>query len=430
MLGNENSLMIAKKLGASIGGKLGEKSLEELELAFVTKLFPKKFSNMPTLRTRQHVLLYWRRGFLKTTILREFIKTIPEQFKVVRLSASTTEILLGSVYIPKNPFEKPRIIPSILAGADFAIITEHSAFLKHGGPIQGRLAILNDIWEGEKIVNNLVKLGQIQTDPNQMPELEKLGVKFEPKEAALSYEPDIVVFSASHPFDRKTLSLLLDCGHMDRFCIVQVQITPEIARECLQEEHVLDVSLQEKLRQQNEILSQTRIKSIETAPNNLIKPLYERFFALTEIPDFRIKGDVLRATAAHMVIRNFSQGNAKEVYTASDYSVEDADFVAERLGDFIEPRINPLVAEGYPEVETQHSKQYVKLHVCNFLEASKSNGNNGEPLRAIVEYVQSKVSVHYQTVRNAVQELVSQSRVEKNPERFGYYRLVGTKKED
>lgn len=429
MFTNENPLLTAKKLGASIGGKLAEKAFEELELALVTKIFPKKFENMPTLRTRQHILLYWRRGFLKSTILREFSKAIPQQFKRVRLLSSTTEILLGSVYIPKNPFEKPRIIPSILAGTDFAIISEHSAFLRHGGPIQGRLAILNDILEGEKIVNNLVKLGQIQIDPDQMPELEKLGVKFEPKEAALSYEPDVLVFSASHPFDSKTLSLLIDAGHLDRFRIVQVQITPEIAEECLQGEYILDVGLQEKLKQQNETLSKTRIKFIETAPNGLMKPLYERFFELTETPDFRIKGDVLRATAAHMVIRLFSQGNAKEVYTASDYTAEDADFVAKRLDDFIEPRINPLVAEGYPEAETERSRQYVKLYVCHFLEESKRKGNIWEPLRTIVAHVQSKVSVHYQTVRNAVQELVRQGRVEKVPEKFGYYRLTDTRKE-
>jgi len=49
--------------------------------------------------------------------------------------------------------------------------------------------------------------------------------------------------------------------------------------------------------------------------------------------------------------------------------------------DSIEPRINPLVADGFPET------------------------------------------------RNAVQELVSQGLVEKVPERFGFYRLVNKKGE-
>jgi len=217
-----DTLRLASEVGRSIAGDLGVKAFEELELALTTKLFPKKFANIPTLRTRQHILLYWRRGFLKTTLLREFSKTIPDKFKIVHLSSATTEILCGSIYIPKIPFQQPRVVPPVLAGADFAIITEHSAFLKHGSPMAAKLSILNDVLEGDKISNTLVKLGQVRIDPAQKSELEKLGVRYEPLEATISYEPDISMLSASHPFDRKTLSVLIDSGHFDRFRIVQV----------------------------------------------------------------------------------------------------------------------------------------------------------------------------------------------------------------
>jgi len=220
MPNNGNPLDTAKKLGDSIGGVLGKRSFERLELALASKLPPKKFANVVTLRTREHILLYWRKGFLKTTLVREFAKTIPNQFKVVPLTSSTTEILCGSIFIPKIPFQQPRIVPPALAGADYAIVTEHSSFLKHGGPIAARLSILNDKLEGDRISNKLVKLGQIKTDPTQKPELEKLGVRYESSEATLSYEPDFVMFSCSHLFDRKTLSLLIDSGHFDRFHVV------------------------------------------------------------------------------------------------------------------------------------------------------------------------------------------------------------------
>jgi hypothetical protein len=131
MSGNyENPLEIARKVGASVAGDLGELSYTWLELAYVTKLFPKKFSNLPTLRTRSNTMLYWLRGFFKTTILNTFTETIPDTFKTRRLSAATTEILLGSITTPRNPTEDPRIIPPIIAGIDFAVITEHMSFLK------------------------------------------------------------------------------------------------------------------------------------------------------------------------------------------------------------------------------------------------------------------------------------------------------------
>ena len=72
MSSSNNPLDTAKRLGNSLGGALAEEAFVELELAFVDKLFPKKFNDVPTLRTRQHILLYWRRGFLKTTIFDVF----------------------------------------------------------------------------------------------------------------------------------------------------------------------------------------------------------------------------------------------------------------------------------------------------------------------------------------------------------------------
>ncbi len=425
---DENPLETAKRLGASIGGPLGEKCFEKLELALASKLPPRKFANVSTLRTRTHILLYWRRGFLKTTFLREYAKTIPDQFRIVLLSSATIEVLCGSIFVPKNPFLRPRIVPPALAGADFAIITEHSSFLKHGGPTVAKLSFLNDKLEGDEISNKLVKLGQIQIDPEQKTELEKLGIRYEPAEATLSYTPDLVMLSCSHLFDRKTLSLLIESGHFDRFSIVQVQVTPEIAKECFKEEYSLDKDLQEQLKQQNEMLCKVKIKSLETPPHDLMTPVYEKLFDLTAIPDFRVKGDILRTAASHMVLRQFSEGNAKEVYTKQDYSPKDVIFISEKLRDFVEPRINPLVAEGYSALEKTRKRDLAKGHSCRFLESSKRDGKIGEPLRAIITYVHSKMPyVHYQTVNNALQELVKEGKAEKVPGMRGYYRLVEKK---
>lgn len=425
-----NILELASELGYSVAGDLGITAFPMLEIAFATKLLPKKFTDLPTLRTRMHTLLYWRRGFLKTTIVREFCKTIPQPlFKVIHLSAATTEILCGSISLPKNPYQQPHIVPPVIAGCDFALVTEHSAFLRQGGTIEAKLSILNDILEGDRISTSLVKLGQVQIDPSQKPELERLGVRYEPAEATISYEPDVLMITASHPFDGKTLSLLLDSGHLDRFNIIQAEITPEIAQKCFEDSYALDLGLQEQLRKQNELLCKVRIKSIEAPPTDLLKSVNERVFALTETPDYRVKGDLIRTIASHMVIRQFNEGNAKEVYAKQDYSLEDVNFVLERLNNFVDPRINPLVSYGYSEAGKTRKRDTVKVHICSFLEVSKRSGGIGEPLGAIHAYVCSQMScVHYQTVVNAMKELVEESVVEKAPEKFGHYRLVDKKK--
>jgi len=423
---NDGLIETTRKLGSSIGGMIGERSFEELELAFVTKLFPKKFANMSTLRTRQHILLYWRRGFLKTTLLQEFSKTIPSKFKIVRLSSATTEILCGSINIPKSPFQQARIVPPVLAGADFVLMLEHSAVLKHGGPMVAKVSILNDIYEGDRISTSLVKLGQTQIDPAQRSELEKLGVTYNPSEATISYEPDILMLSASHPFDAKTLSILVDSGHLDRFRIIQCKITPEMARNTFGGDFCVDKTLQEQLRNQNEELCKTEIKSIDAPIHAMLKPIYDQLFAITEIPDFRIKGDIIRTVAAHMVMRHFDQRNLKEVYTDQDYTVEDIQFICERINDFVQPRISPLVSEGYSG--TTRKRDETKELACTFLKTSYGQGTAGEPLRAIIAYVQNRMSnVHYQTIINALQELLREHKLEKVPDMHGYYRLVEKK---
>jgi hypothetical protein len=424
-MSNNNLISLAGNVGSSIGGKLAQKAFEELELAFVTKLLPKKFTNVPTLRTRQHILLYWRKGFLKTTILREFSKVIPSRFKTVQITSATTETLNGSLCVPRNPFEKPRIVPPIFAGLDFAVITEHSTFLRYGGPMPGKLAILNDIQEGDRISTHLIKLGQTQVDPAQEEELEKLGVKYEPQEATLSYEPDVVLFSGSHPFDQRTLALLVDSGHLDRFRVVQARITAEMAKNCFNGEHGLNIEALEQLRKRNEELSKVKVELVETIPPALLKLVLDRVFDLTRIPDYRILGDLHRCAAAFMVLRHFAQGNLREAYVGKDYANDDAEFLLQKVNDFVEPRLNPIMSNGYAKLGKMRVRDHAKRHVLIFLEASSRQGRNGESLASIHLYVCERIpGVHFQTINNGLRELLKEGRIERVLEKYGYYRIV------
>ncbi len=327
--------------------------------------------------------------------------------------------------LPKNPFDEAKIVPPIIAGSDFATITEHMSFLKHGGPIEGKLSILNDILEGDKISNSLVKLGQVKIDIYQRPQLQKLGVDYEPDKATITYTPDIIMFSASHPLDNKTLSLLINSGHFERFKVCQVKITSEMARKYLKTDFKLDIEAHQRLKVQNEQLCKVKIKSIETPPEALLEPVYERIFEEIEIPDLRIKGDLLRTAAAHMVLRHFAQDNLKEEYTQNDYTSQDIDFVLSKIYEFTDPRVSPLIADEYIKVGKPRKRDEAKTLICDFLLASKQQGKPGEQLAALSSFVNSKTpGVHYQTVVNSVNELIKEGTVERVTGMHGYYRLL------
>lgn len=291
--------------------------------------------------------------------------------------------------------------------------------------MSAKLSILNDILEGDRVSNTLVILGQVQIDPTQKAELEKLNVTYDPSEATISYEPDVLFLSASHPFDEKTLALLVGSGHLDRFCVIQKKITTEIAQQCFRNNYALDKNLQQKLKHSNERLCRSRIESIDAAPHDLLRTVYERLFTIAEIPDFRVKGDIIRAVAAHMVLRFFNQGKSKTVYSVQDYTQADIDFVSERLQDFVEPRISPLVLEGYSRIGRGRKRDRVKHHIRMLLKASEHKGRIGEPLRTIVAYVQRNMqSVHFQTINNAKDDLINEHKIEKVTGMHGYYRLA------
>lgn len=426
---NKDAFSVVGDAGASVGGYFGRVSFEALHCGFVAGLMAPKFSNLPTLRTRTHTTIYGPRGIQKSTFIDVFCDTIPSRLKVVQLSYATVEILCGSITSPRNPFQLPRLIPSVLADADFVKILEEWSILGHGGSTEMKISILNDALEGARISTSLVKLGQVVLDPAQIQELERLKISYDPNGATASFVPRFTANSASHLYDRKTLGLLNDFGFRDRFRIVQLQVTPEIARERFQQEYIPDEAALAELKRINSELSQVKIKAIETLPNELLKPIYEKLFPLMPCPDFRLKGDILRAASSHMVMRHYSEGKLKEVYTQQDYTLDDSQYVIDRLPSFVEPRVRPLIAEGYVEIGRTRVRDNARGHIVAFLKDSEMQGRDGESLASIHSYVLGLMPmIHYQTVNNALGELVREGLVEHVPDKHGFYRLV--KKEE
>jgi hypothetical protein len=125
-MSKENNIFeLVNKLGYSIAGELGSDSFEEFELAYALSLLP-RFSDNQLIRVRQHVLLYWARGFFKSTLINVFTKTIPEYFRVVDVTSTSPQMISGSIN------EEGKIVKPLFAGAHFGKLTELSTFVGTG----------------------------------------------------------------------------------------------------------------------------------------------------------------------------------------------------------------------------------------------------------------------------------------------------------
>jgi hypothetical protein len=290
--------------------------------------------------------------------------------------------------------------------------------------MQGKLSVLNDILEGDKVTNNLVKLGQVTIDEYQKPQLQEIGVKYDSDAASIAFEPDFITFSASHLLDSNTYSLLLNAGHLGRFKICQAKITQQMARKYMKIDYAIDLKLHKRLKQHNQILSKIKIKTIETAPINLVDPIYDKILEAIEVPNQRIKGDILRAMAAHMVLRHIGEGNRKEEYTQEDYTREDAEFILKRISEFTEPRLHPLITDSSISDREPRKRDNAKDIIHRFLIAVKKKGKNGVQLSVIHEVVEKEIpGFHYQSTINAMKELIKEGVVEKVPGARGFYRI-------
>ncbi len=84
---NQNPIKIARKLGAYIGDNLGEKALQELELAFVNSILS-RLSDNPYIRMRQHCLFHWDQSYLKSTLLDKFYDCLPDTIEKLNFTTN------------------------------------------------------------------------------------------------------------------------------------------------------------------------------------------------------------------------------------------------------------------------------------------------------------------------------------------------------
>src|SRR3990170_6506373 len=110
-------LDVAKKLGYSVAGDLGSKAIEELELAYASRLLP-RFSDDPVIRATINILLYWAFAYYKSTLLKVFSQTVPEWLRIVDITSMSLEKIFGST----DEKKKHIIEPAFTSDVHFVVV--------------------------------------------------------------------------------------------------------------------------------------------------------------------------------------------------------------------------------------------------------------------------------------------------------------------
>jgi len=419
--GNENPLELARKFGRSIAGDIGAEAFLELELAYASGLLP-RFSDNPLIRPRQNLLLYWDQSFLKTTLINESVKIIPENLRTIDITAMSPQMIFGSISEDRKFIIKPAF-----AGKRFATITELLSFIGTGNTMRDIVNTMNKVMEGEVVTRQLLKLGQDSFDQVQIEKLKQQEVYYDPRQAQLSYKPDICVLAASRPLDNRTYTYLRQSGHLYRYHVLQHEITDEEARRYFTENYHPDLALQNQLKMLNDKLARIAKKEIQSPP----KPIMDKIVApleeivrdeaekqrLAEIIDIRTKGDILREITAHAFIRTATETEFRAVERL-DYVDADIEFILQRLGHFVEFKINPLFVEEWtaPRTIKRRPRDQVKQLILGLL----SDGEIKQR-KEIDEYIDDGIEVGHATISNALDDLLREHRI--CQPKYGFYKL-------
>jgi len=421
MSSDSNPLIVAERLGASIGGKLGEIAFQEMELSYVSSTLP-HFSENPLIRMRQHLDLYWDASYLKTTLVDEFCKCLPSTIPILNITSNSPEMLFGSIN------DSDMIVYPAFLNVRIAKITELASFVS-GRNMQDIVNTMNKIMEGEWVTRQLLKFGRRELSEAEIQKAEAKGIVYDPERAQLSYQPSTTIFACSRPLDNRTYTHLKTSGHLYRYHVIQKEITDEEAKQYLTSYHKPDITLYAKLRQINEKINALSIKAIDLPDQHITDDIFGHLFSFVEnevqdrnvrlatILDLRTKGDILRELAAVAVIRTIHENDFNDIEKI-EYDAKDVDFIKADIGHFVEAKIHPLFVEDFskPNPLKQRQMRPVKELIQSFL----LDGNE-RTRQEIVTYVLSKMTVSLATIDNALKEMLASDAIAAGS-KFGAYR--------
>ena len=391
---------LASKIGEDWLGEIGRLGFEEIELSYASRKIG-VFHDVPELRAWQNLLFYWLRSFFKSLMINVFFhRAIPPEspfFTVpinpdswVDTTSATTETMFGSI-----SRDGERLIWPMFYKKAFVVISELTAFFTPA--TRGEKApMMNKAMEGEEVTRNLIKFGDASDELKKKYRRGYEGLCL--RDGQLTYRPESCFICASHPLDNRTWTFLNNAPIFDRFHVLQINITQEMAKDIMKSEiKSPDAAMLAELRNLN---SELRPKIVMKPSDAFMKPIIEKSFEVAEglceefhkmefldIYNVRTLGNVIREVAAYRVLEP----------GRSDAEAEE--WIIKRLPHFFEFITDPII-------EGDRTTRIPKLDRCRMAIIREFGGRTVER-KEVQERMQSKYGFGKTTIDKVLREFDS-----------------------
>jgi hypothetical protein len=308
-----NPLDLAREIGNQIMGDIGAQAFEELELAYASRL-QQRFIEIPEMRPWQNVCFYWKKSYLKNTLMDHFRNVLPDTFPNRKMQSTSTEKIFGSLKDDKTDIIRP-----LFYRQNMVFIEELTAFLGEGEALRERMNNMNEALEGHQVTRDILKFGNASQELIDRYNGGVDGLFFNGE--TLWYTPETCFCAGTRPVHPKTYATLEGSGFWSRFHVLQCVFTDAMARDLFtgsmrptgegspvhlmkQELKMFNTRLMErKASLQRNIPDETLLLPIlQQAVRIAARYGHELSLDLADVTTMRVKGDIVREVNAYRIL--------------------------------------------------------------------------------------------------------------------------------
>jgi hypothetical protein len=231
---NESPIELATDIGLDKYLHVGGLAYPEMEISFLLGTLCKNrkghYDDRPEARLRRHLLLYWERGFYKTSMITSFLSKGAPACEVTK--QETTKQDLPSYLFISGDYTQARLRGSVsingnlqlplIQKPNFLVSPELMTMMSGSGDVKSSMVnFLCEVLEEGIGRVGIVSMGNAKISDEKWETMKKRGIIFNKEEATMFYKVNGTFMGASRPLGRADVRYLSKSGFMDRISVIR-----------------------------------------------------------------------------------------------------------------------------------------------------------------------------------------------------------------
>lgn len=315
----------AERLGRAQFGKVGGVGIHALQMSFTQAALHRPYFDGTDVRARQHVLFYWEKGMVKSTMLKVFTRDCATFVNSAvhedeSIDPSYLPLLNATVPAFQGSFNDGKPVLPLIQGTDFLVSSELTNLIGSDNETVSNVTnFLNEGLESGEMVVSRVKFAHASEETKAY--LKDHDIDYNSKKGVLRYTTNITGWFATRPLDKATVAKIWNSGYVDRMMTVRPVFTDlaDHDAQCRYKGQTQDWS---QLRAYNDKMWRSQWKHVGLAPDPMHERIMDELYRLYaqyesihgRVPGMRTMRDltntyqILSAFAVADTIRNDGKG--------------------------------------------------------------------------------------------------------------------------